>query len=69
MLKQGIKCACIGNDEKIYIYITNKKQKLKTIEILLKKIMIPSKYIEIKYLKNLPFNSYNKINYKLLNKI
>ena len=65
----GIKCACVGYDDKLKIFITNKDNEAKLKKILTKKMHINSKVYKIILINFIPTNSSGKIDYKYLENI
>ena len=60
--------ACAGVDDKLYIFLTDKDLLKKAAEYTSAKIKIHPSAVKVKYLEEIPKNSYGKIVYKELEK-
>ena len=61
-------CICIGNDEKITIFSSNKDKKDIIIKFISDLVKINLKVIDFKYIKDIPKTSSGKVNYKYFEK-
>lgn len=65
----GIQCACVGNDSKLCVCITDGRMKEKVKEVLVKKTELYPHVIDICILSELPRSSAGKILYSKLNEL
>lgn len=62
----GIECACMGDDTKMYIYITDEDIKDEVQKLISEKTGLKSTSFEVRVIESIPRFESGKINYKLL---
>ena len=65
--KYPIECACVGNDEKMYVYITDESLQSQVKEELVAKTKLVASAFEIRVIAQIPKNEAGKILYSKLN--
>lgn len=61
----NVECMCIGDDEKLDIYITDENSTELIYKILFNEMKLEKRMINMNYVKEIPKNSYGKIKYMI----
>jgi len=64
--KDDCDCACLGSDDNLVVYITNKNEETEIRKILIKKLGISSQTFDIRFIEKIPRNESNKVQYSML---